>query len=50
MMNDKKWGSFMEAPKIKVNPPGPISSEMLKVQEHLETALKVIYEDFQDSL
>ena len=37
-MNDKKWGSLMEAPKIKVNPPGPISSEMLKVQEHLETA------------
>lgn len=31
-------GSILDAPKIKVTPPGPKSREILKIQEEMETS------------
>jgi 4-aminobutyrate aminotransferase-like enzyme len=50
MMNEKKWESIMDAPIIKVKPPGPLSSKMLEEQDRFETASRSYTKIFRTAL
>ncbi|MHB1637123.1 MAG: aspartate aminotransferase family protein [Thermoplasmataceae archaeon] len=50
MMNEKKWESIMEAPIIRVKPPGPLSSKMLEEQDRFETASRSYTKIFRTAL
>ena len=50
MMNEKKWESRMDAPIIKVKPPGPLSSKMLEEQDRFETASRSYTKIFRTAL
>ena len=49
-MNEKKWESIMDAPIIKVKPPGPLSSKMLEEQDRFETASRSYTKIFRTAL
>ncbi|MHB1492521.1 MAG: aspartate aminotransferase family protein [Thermoplasmataceae archaeon] len=49
-MNEKKWESIMEAPIIRVKPPGPLSSKMLEEQDRFETASRSYTKIFRTAL
>lgn len=50
MMNETKWESIMDAPIIKVKPPGPLSSKMLEEQDRFETASRSYTKIFRTAL